>query len=44
MTALGWVFLIASLVFVVALTGWCYYKVLSVQEDPPDPVKDFHNA
>jgi hypothetical protein len=44
MTPLGWVFLLASLTFVVSLTGWCFYKVLSVHEDPPDPVKEFHSA
>ena len=44
MTVTGWLFLIASLAFVVTLTGWCYVRVLSVHEDPPDPVKDFHSA
>jgi hypothetical protein len=39
MTPLGWIFLIASLVFVWGLTGWCFYKVLTVREEisePPD--------
>jgi hypothetical protein len=44
MTPLGWLFLLASLTFVVSLTTWCFYKVLSVREDPPDPVKEFHSA
>jgi hypothetical protein len=44
MTPLGWVFLIGSLVFVWGLTMWCFKKVLSYQEPPPDPVKDFHSA
>jgi hypothetical protein len=44
MTPLGWLFLIVSLVFVWGLTLWCFARVLSVGEDPPDPVKDFHNA
>jgi hypothetical protein len=44
MTALGWLFLIASLAFVWTLTLWCFYKVVSIGEEPPDPIKDFHSA
>ena len=44
MTTLGWLFLVVSLAFVWILTLWCFYKVLSIREDPPDPVKDFHSA
>jgi hypothetical protein len=44
MTALGWIFLVASLAFVWGLSLWCYYKVLSFREEPPKPVKDFHSA
>jgi hypothetical protein len=44
MTALGWLFLIASLAFVWTLTLWCFYKVLSIGEEPPDQIKDFHSA
>jgi len=39
MTPLGWIFLIVSLTFVWGLTGWCFYKVLTVEEEierPPD--------
>ena len=39
MTPLGWTFLIASTAFVWGLTGWCFYKVLTVPEEiekPPD--------
>ena len=39
MTTLGWVFLIASLVFVWGLTGYCFYRVLTAPgeiERPPD--------
>jgi len=39
MTALGWIFLVVSLGFVWGLTGWCFYKVLTVPheiERPPD--------
>lgn len=44
MTAGGWVFLISSLAFVWGLTGWCFYKVVSVRNPPPDPVRQFHSA
>jgi amino acid permease len=44
MTLMGWVTLITSLAFVWMLTLWCFYKVLSIKEDPPQPVKDFHSA
>jgi hypothetical protein len=44
MTPLGWIFLVLSLGFVWGLTLWCYYMVLSVKEEPPRPVKDFHSA
>ena len=33
MTALGWIFLVSSLAFVWGLTGWCFYKVMTL---PPD--------
>lgn len=41
MTSLGWVFLVVSLGFVIGLTGWCFFKVLSEPEEeggvePPD--------
>jgi hypothetical protein len=44
MTPMGWLFLLTSLTVVWGLALWCYYKVLSVREDPPDPVKHFHSA
>lgn len=44
MTALGWLFLAVSLTFVWSLTLWCYYKVLTFEEDPPDPVRHFRSA
>jgi hypothetical protein len=44
MSPLGWLFLAVSLAFVWGLTLWCYSKVLSIREEPPDPVKDFHSA
>jgi hypothetical protein len=30
---LGWLFLLTSLVFVWGLTGWCFYKVLTIKDD-----------
>jgi hypothetical protein len=33
MTILGWIFLSVSLAFVWGLTGWCFYKVLTVQDE-----------
>jgi hypothetical protein len=44
MTTLGWVLLTVSLTFVWGLTLWCFYKVLSFKEEPPDSVKRFHSA
>jgi len=46
MTALGWIFLVTSLAFVWGLTGWCFYKVLTLPPAHPvaEPVKDFHSA
>jgi len=37
MTLGGWAFMIVSLVFVWGLTGWCFYKVLTVPEEPQVP-------
>lgn len=33
MTTLGWIFLLASTAFVWGLTGWCFYKVLTVKHE-----------
>jgi amino acid permease len=44
MTAAGWVFLITSLAFVWTLTLWCFYRVLTLHEEPPGPVRQFHSA
>jgi hypothetical protein len=47
MTALGWIFLGTSLAFVWGLTGWCFYRVLTLppaEQEVPEPVKDFHSA
>jgi hypothetical protein len=44
MTFFGWVFLVTSLTFVWGLTIWCFRRVLSFPEEPPEPVKEFHSA
>jgi hypothetical protein len=47
MTALGWVFMILSVGFVWGLTGWCFYRVLTLppeEREVPEQVKDFHSA
>jgi hypothetical protein len=36
MTALGWLFMIASLAFVWGLAGYCYYRVLGAAEPKDD--------
>ena len=33
MEPLGWVFLIVSLAFVWGLTGWCFFKVLTIPDN-----------
>lgn len=32
MTPLGWIFLLVSITFVWGLTGWCFYKVLTIKD------------
>ena len=44
MTALGWGFMLSSLLFVWGLTLWCFKKVLSAPEEVPEQVEDFHSA
>ena len=44
MTMAGWLTLVFSLASVWGLALWCFYKVLTVREEPPGPVKDFHSA
>ena len=39
MTTGGWIFLLTSTAFVWGLTGWSFYKVLTVKKEiikPPD--------
>jgi hypothetical protein len=33
MTPGGWLFMIGSLAFVVILTAWCFFKVLTTSDD-----------
>jgi hypothetical protein len=33
MTPAGWLFMVGSLAFVVILTFWCFYKVLTRRDD-----------
>jgi hypothetical protein len=46
MTALGWVFMILSVGFVWVLTGWCFYRVLTLPptETIPEQAQDFRSA
>jgi hypothetical protein len=44
MNAWGWLFMITSLGFVWGLTIWCFYKVVTSPEPPPEPVTDFRSA
>ncbi|HUG54349.1 MAG TPA: hypothetical protein VMR21_12140 [Vicinamibacteria bacterium] len=47
MTLLGWTLLTASLGLVWGLTGWCFYKILTLppeEREVPEPVQDFHSA
>lgn len=44
MTLLGWIFMTCSLLFVWGLVLWCFKKVLSSPDAPPEQAKDFHSA
>jgi hypothetical protein len=44
MTTAGFASMILSLVFVVGLVSWCYYRVLTAPSEPPKQVEDFHSA
>jgi hypothetical protein len=37
MTPQGWIFMIGSIVFVVSLTAWCYYRVLTTPGESTEP-------
>ncbi len=44
MTTAGFVSMILSLVFVVGLCAWCYFRVLTAPAEPPKQAEDFHSA
>jgi hypothetical protein len=44
MTLLGWLFLVVSVGGVWALTIWCFTRVLSFPDEPPEAVEHFHSA
>jgi hypothetical protein len=33
----GWIFMLSSIGFVVALTAWCYYRVLTAPGESTEP-------
>ena len=37
MTPEGWIFMIVSITFVVALTAWCYYRVFTAPHETTEP-------
>jgi hypothetical protein len=37
MTLQGWIFMIGSIAFVVVLTAWCYYRVLTSPGESTEP-------
>jgi hypothetical protein len=44
MTPLGWLFLVISVGGVWTLAIWCFVRVLSFKDEPPEPVEHFHSA
>jgi hypothetical protein len=44
MTFLGWVFMLGSAAFVWGLTGYCFYRVLTAPEPPPEEAQHFRSA
>lgn len=44
MTFAGIVSMVLSLVFVVGLVSWCYYRVMTAPSEPPEDVEHFHSA
>jgi hypothetical protein len=37
MTTAGWIFMIVSITFVLALVGWCYKQILSDDAEIKEP-------
>lgn len=44
MSTMGWIFMIGSVSFVVVLTAWCFYRVLTAPKELPEGIDDFHSA
>lgn len=44
MTTAGFLSMVFSLVFVVGLCSWCYYRVLTAPSPPAEPFDEFHSA
>jgi hypothetical protein len=40
----GWIFMLTSVSFVWTLTIYCFRRVLSYPEPPPEQVEHFHSA
>lgn len=48
MTIGGWLFMLASAAFVWGLTGYCFYRVLTlppeIEAETAEKLQDFHSA
>ncbi|MFM1872839.1 MAG: hypothetical protein RL398_2261 [Planctomycetota bacterium] len=44
MTTAGLISMVLSLIFVVGLVSWCYFRVLSAPTPPPEEPEHFHSA
>ena len=44
LTIAGWIFMLVSVSFVVILTFYCFYRVLTAPTEPAKQVEDFHSA
>jgi hypothetical protein len=40
----GWIFMTLSVSFVTILCAWCFYRVLTLPDEPPRPMQEFHSA
>jgi hypothetical protein len=44
MTTAGLISMVLSLIFVVGLVSWCYFRVLTAPTAPPEEPEHFHSA
>jgi hypothetical protein len=44
MNVYGWIFMLTSVGFVWILAIYCFYRVLSFTEPPPEELQHFHSA